>query len=195
MTRYDTAKVNVVIGPTGFAGNDTAICAWAPYVELNGTVANYKHFVWGSLGDGHFSSHYTLSTVYYPGPEDKASGGVDIKLVVFAKSPCTEKFFSTLHLTIDACTGIPGTGGAVPGMTLVPNPAHDKVTVTSRLPGGTEARLTFTGMDGRLCHVSKILSEGSETIREIDLSGFARGVYIVRLQSEKQVFTERLIIQ
>jgi hypothetical protein len=195
LTRYDTAKVNVVLAPTGFAGNDTTICAWTPSVELNGTAANYRHIVWGSLGDGHFSSHYTLSTIYYPGPADKAAGGVDIKLVVFAKSPCTEKFFSTKHLTIDACTGVPGTGTAVPGMSLVPNPANDKVTVTLRLPRETEAQLTFTGMDGRVCHASKILADGTEVMKEIDLSGFARGVYLVRLQSEKQVFTERLIIQ
>jgi hypothetical protein len=194
-TLQDTAWVKVVPGPTGSAGNDTAICSWTPSVIIAGTAANYKHTVWGSLGDGYFSDHYSLITIYYPGPEDRAAGGVDLKLVVFPKSPCTEKLFLTKHLTIDPCTGIPGTGGQASGMTFVPNPAHDRVKITIRLPLLTEAQLTLTGMDGRVCHSSKIHSEGVETVKELDLSGIARGVYILRLQSEKQVYTERLIVQ
>jgi hypothetical protein len=194
-TKQDTAWVKVVPAPQGSAGNDTTVCAWAYAIDLVGTASNYKHIVWGSLGDGHFSNHYTLNTIYYPGPEDRANGGADIKLVIFAKAPCQGKLFRDKHITIDACTGTENTQETLYGLTLIPNPAHDKATVTISMPSQTTGQLTLTATDGRVCYSEQVISSGQVLEHIVDLSGFSRGVYVVMLKTDKQVITKRLIVQ
>ena len=194
-THHDTAWVHVVPNPSGSAGNDTIICSWATEVPLNGTASSYKHTVWGTLGDGHFSDHYTLNTIYYPGPGDYASGGADIKLVVFAQSPCEGKLFLDKHITIDACTGTGEDARPVAGLTLMPNPAHESVTVTVTMPEQTAGRLIISSMDGRTCH-SEVIRQGTEEARyEVDLSRYSKGVYVVRLETGRQVVTKQLVVQ
>ncbi len=192
---YDTAWVNVVAAPSGSAGNDTIVCDWLTAVELNGTANNYKHFVWGSLGDGTFSDHYSLNTLYYPGPQDRANGGVDIKLVIFGIPPCGGKIFCNKHITIDACTGIGNPMNGKSGFTVSPNPAHENVTLTVTMPAGTEGRFTMTSMDGRECYHSTLRSEGQALVQILDMTRFSKGVYILSLTTGDQVITKQIIIQ
>lgn len=194
-THQDTAWVNVVPLPTGSAGNDTTICVWTDAVDLAGTATNYKHFIWGSVGDGIFSDKYSLATTYFPGPGDREAGGVDLKLVVFSISPCSGKIFLNKHITIDACTGIPVTTNPKMELTVMPNPANTQVTVTLSMPGDKEGQLSFISMDGRICYESAVRSDGRETPRVIDVSGFGKGIYLVRLQSDKAVVSRRLVIE
>ncbi|MCC7233207.1 MAG: T9SS type A sorting domain-containing protein [Bacteroidia bacterium] len=75
----------------------------------------------------------------------------------------------------------------VSGLSLFPNPATDLVTV-SNLPAGSTVRIT--DMTGR-----KVYSRpaGSENTL-VNTSDFANGVYLVQVENNKGVLTQKLII-
>ena len=193
-TRHDTLLVKVVYPPEANAGDDTTICAWAGSVDLHGTAAHYRNFVWGTFGDGTFSNMYELLTTYYPGEEDKANGGTDLALVAFANTPCQGKIFDTLHLTIDPCPGIPG-NRAASGIRIAPNPARDRISVTLQYPMQTTCTITLSGMDGRVhTTIPAVLHKGDNEFL-LDVSLLSKGIYVVRMMTEKELFSEKLMVE
>lgn len=195
VTRHDTAMVKVAYPPQLFAGNDTAICSWQASVDLTGTGAHYRNMVWGTFGDGTFSDKYALATAYYPGSQDKANGGVDLVLLGFAQSPCTGKVMDTLHLTIDACTGISDLTSGSMNMTIRPNPASGSATVTLFAGVAATGQMTVTGLDGRVLLQQPVNLEPGRNELSLNLNGYPGGIYVVRMKTINEVAQEKLIIR
>ncbi|MBE0647955.1 MAG: T9SS type A sorting domain-containing protein [Bacteroidales bacterium] len=194
-TRHDTTLVKVVYPPEAFSGNDTVICSWQPSVDLVGFAAHYRTFVWGSFGDGTFSNIYELETTYYPGNNDKLNGGTDIVMVVFAEAPCAGKIMDTLHLTIDACTGVAEQAADAIRLAIRPNPARERATLTISASVTTSGLLTITGMDGRTVQQSSLAIDAGRNEFILDLNGVIRGIYIVQLKTEQGIVMERLVVE
>jgi len=194
-SRSDTTRVNVNYPPFAFAGNDTTVCSWASEVPLQGTASHYKSVAWGSTGDGTFSSRYTLNTLYYPGPEDIAAGGTDVRLLVYAQPPCSGKVISSRHLTIDPCTGIDPMNTGLPGMKLYPNPASGTVTLSVAGLSGTEGRLMIQTPDGRTIRNQTIGNLKPIFELQIRLNDLTPGIYLVTLVCGEQRFKEKLVVE
>jgi hypothetical protein len=194
-TRYDTTIVKVVLPPEAFAGNDTSICSWQSSVDLMGYAANFRNFIWGSFGDGTFSSMYDLETTYFPGEEDKANSGVDLVLLAFAKAPCYGKVMDTLHLTIDACTGIGEQTSDELRMAIQPNPAREtaKLVVATKQP--SSGSLTITSMDGKAVQrITLNLVAGPNEIT-LSLIDYHAGIYLVQLKTEMGTIRQKLVVE
>ena len=193
--RHDTTEMRIVPAPTAFAGNDTIVCWYVSPIPVNATATGYLRFLWGSTGDGVFTDPSSLTTAYIPGIRDKTSGSADLKLIVWPLAPCMTKATSMMHITLDPCTGIAEQPGREPGMVVQPNPAHDKVLVT--VTGlQHEALLTLTGLEGRQVYSVTILPDGKEKVtRQLDVSSYPKGMYLMKLQTANQVSVTRFIVQ
>ena len=194
-TRHDTTQVKVVFLPTIYAGEDTTLCAWAPSVPVNGLVSNVRDIRWGSFGDGHFAHPDALNTSYIPGTKDKADGFVDLILVAYALPPCTGKVSDIKHLVIDPCTTIPEPLQDKLRIEISPNPADGFVSFNIKGLRET-ALLTITGMDGTT-HASLIVGplDEQKMVKTLDISGYSKGIYIVRLKTVNQILTDKLVIR
>ena len=194
-TRHDTTEMRIVNSPTAFAGNDTLVCWYTSPIPVNGTATGYLRFLWGSTGDGTFTNPSSLTTSYIPGIKDKTSGGTDLKLIVWPNAPCLSKASSIRHITLDPCTGITEHSPGDPAIAVQPNPAHDKVTITvSGLnhPGV----VTVTGMAGReVCSVKFDPADNQPVSKQLDISSFAKGLYLMKLQSDGKISVTRFIVQ
>ncbi len=82
-----------------------------------------------------------------------------------------------------------GTRGKSDKINLVPNPTDGKFTIT--LPAGVFA--TGAVFNGNGQSITKFTADSPVT--EIDLSSYPRGLYCVRLQSDGDMFTEKLILK
>jgi hypothetical protein len=193
-TRHDTTHVNVVHLPMIDAGEDTTLCAWVSSVPVNGMVSNARNYGWGTDGDGYFTDPYAINTYYVPGTNDKTNGSVNLLLVAFAKSPCAGKVMDTKQLIIDPCTGVQESSKDRLRIEINPNPAGSFANLT--IYGLQEnALLSLTGMDGTT-HTSFMLEPNSKKImKQIDLTGFSKGVYIIRLKTVTQILTDKLVIR
>jgi hypothetical protein len=50
-------------------------------------------------------------------------------------------------------------------------------------------------MDGKTLFTEGIESSTSPVLRQMDISGYARGIYFVQLKTGKKVVTEKMIVQ
>jgi hypothetical protein len=135
-----------------------------------------------------------LITNYTPGNGDRNSGSVDLQLVALPVLPCTGNVISTMHVTFDEFVAVAEQDKNNLALTLQPNPAHSNVAVTITGNKNLQAQLTLTDISGKLVY-SENLVTGKDVVRNIDLSNYPKGVYIVQLKTEDQVKTERLIVQ
>ncbi len=76
--------------------------------------------------------------------------------------------------------------------TIYPNPATNKITInTSNKPKG-ETRISIFSINGQLIQSEKF----QNTDRfEMDVSAFAKGIYLLRMQSSEGVETQKLVLQ
>jgi hypothetical protein len=193
-TRHDTAQVKVVFPPSIYAGEDTTLCAWAYSIPVNGLVSNVRDVRWGSFGDGHFVKPTSLNTSYIPGTQDKADGYADLILTAYALPPCSGKVVDTIHLVIDPCTTIPEPLQDEVRMEISPNPADGFVNFTIR--GLREnALLTLTAMDGNMKASFLLEPTGQKMVKPLDVTGYPRGIYIIRLKSGLKILTDKLVIR
>ncbi len=75
---------------------------------------------------------------------------------------------------------------------LYPNPAKDKINIVNKSDLQKETVVSIYNIHGKLL-VSKTFQ--NLNIEEIDVSGLAKGVYMVKIQIEKGYAVEKLLIQ
>ncbi|HET6990729.1 MAG TPA: T9SS type A sorting domain-containing protein [Bacteroidia bacterium] len=92
---------------------------------------------------------------------------------------------ATTQITVNACVGI-NEHASANGIELFPNPSNGNVQITLN----TASLVTVYNAIGENV-LSVKLAEGTH---EIDLTGFAEGIYFVRTENSKGVSTQRLII-
>lgn len=94
----------------------------------------------------------------------------------------------TLRFTTPVCNSIDGVEYR---LNIYPNPANDQVTVyVDNLQNGAEVRIV--DMLGKT--VGSYSIAGGDNKVDIDLSALAEGIYLVRIVSDNNIATERLII-
>lgn len=194
-TRNDTVQVNIATKPIVSAGADTTVCWYVTSVDLHGSVTNYKVFAWTTTGSGTFTNTSALETTYHPSLNDKISGSVDIKLVAISNPPCIGNITSTKVVTFDVCTGIAGQNNAEPGILIQPNPAYRNVAIAVKGINSGSSVLSITSMDGKKIFSEIIEASSSPVVRNMDISGYAKGIYFVQLNTGKKIITEKMIVQ
>ncbi|MEI7663257.1 MAG: T9SS type A sorting domain-containing protein, partial [Bacteroidota bacterium] len=193
--RHDTTGVLIGTAPTAAAGADTTVCWFVSPVPLHGTATNYSKVAWGTGGDGYFTNSASLITDYYPGIHDKTHGSVSLILLVVPNAPCLGNVTRFKTITLDPCTGIAEAPGGETGISVSPNPAHDKVSLTFANPPAT-AVITLTAVDGGVLFSKTLDASGKQTLTmEADVSGFPAGLYLVRLQGDHHSATARFIVE
>lgn len=193
-TRIDSVPVIVQQRQVVFAGNDTLVNKFVASIALHGLAENYRIIGWVTTGDGTFTDASALITSYIPGAGDRASLAVDLKLVALPVSPCTGNVISTMHVTFDEFVGIGEQAGQGLTLTLLPNPARDQVNVTINGLTGHEVQLTLSDITGKTVLSETLSSVGKEMKHRLNLNALSKGIYIVRIKTDDQVKTERLIL-
>jgi hypothetical protein len=195
LNAYDTTTVYVTDTPTVYSGIDTTICDNVTQFRVSGTATNQASVSWSTSGDGSFSVPSSLSTLYYPGTGDVATGWVDLTLTAYPGYPCVNSVSDSRHITIDACTGIPGVGNSDFSFRLMPNPATGQVSITLEGLGNDPVRIMILDVQGRALLDEENQPDLGRIQKKMDISGFPRGIYFVRVVSSDINKIQKLIIQ
>ena len=109
--------------------------------------------------------------------------------------PCTPQATSIRHITFDVCNGIPETGNEIFSVSIRPNPSFGTINlVISGLKSG-EVRVSIMDLSGKIVLQETFTTTSNKVSRKIDLSTFQRGVYFVKVETDIQVRTEKLILE
>jgi hypothetical protein len=195
-TKTDTLTVTVNPPPSAYAGKDSIYCITpGMHIILYGTAANYSHVLWTTDGDGTFNSDSTLVVLYTPGPHDKLGYiVVTLTLKAFANAPCTHDSAYDMHITLSPCNGINENAEDVFAVYLSPNPSQGLFTM--KITGLQNHESTYTVSDVQGKTVLKETLNGTKSVtRNLDLSTYPKGIYIVKVQTGNQVRSEKMVIQ
>ncbi|MBX2981892.1 MAG: M43 family zinc metalloprotease [Flavobacteriales bacterium] len=81
------------------------------------------------------------------------------------------------------------------GISLMPNPASNSLTVVMDLAGATTGTLSFLDMTGRTVYTQAVNAGESRLDLNLDHMGLTSGVYLVRLKHANGQRTERLVVR
>jgi hypothetical protein len=194
-THHDTAHVNVLLEPSGFAGNDTIVNSFSTSIALHGIASNYHYTGWSSTGNGHFSDIHLLNPTYTFGTHDHAVDSVDLQLVVFANSPCMGKIISTRHIKMNPYTGIPENSAPDQSVTLEPNPATTFLTVVMKGLGNSPVLLSLSNTSGQTLYSEQLPASGHTATKQLNIENLPSGVYFIQVRTTNRILTKKLVIE
>jgi hypothetical protein len=191
----DTVVVTVNGKPTANAGPNATYASSVPFFPVAGTATNYDSVKWLTAGDGHFNIDTVLNSLYYPGANDKHDGGVLLTLQAYPLSPCSETATDTVFIRILFPVGI-GSNTTVPfDINIVPNPATNMFKLV--VDGASEMNLsvTITDIEGKTVLMYQDVPHVQDYSKVIDIASFPKGIYMVKVQTDIQTITKKLIIK
>jgi hypothetical protein len=193
--KNDTVLVNVTHLPTSDAGADATYPNTTPSFPVTGTATSDRTVKWLTAGDGFFSIDTVPSTLYYPGPLDKNNGGVDLTFMAFPVGVCPAPASDAVHITLTFPAGIEDNSPAIFGVTLLPNPANGTFSIVIHGIRNAETRITISELTGKeIYHENGIFSTNSLT-REINMTEYPKGIYIVKVHTNQQSVTKKMVLQ
>ncbi len=178
-TGMDASTVNINANPTVTAsGSDLTPCADDANVILTGSPAGGTFTgtsVTGnqfdpSIGAGSYNLIYNFTDV-------NGCSGAD-----------------TFAIAVSACVGI-DEQFAFAGMTIYPNPNAGVFTFTAADQACNEMTIEIVTVEGQVIQSNKFSNVQGNFTQEIDMSGFANGVYIMRVTTDGAVYTNRVVKQ
>ncbi|MFZ4522256.1 MAG: choice-of-anchor V domain-containing protein [Bacteroidales bacterium] len=187
-----TTNVTVNLPATASAGNDTTFAFITTQVPLNGQATSYSTVLWTTSGTGTFSSATTLTGNYLPSAADKTAATVTLTLTASPLSPCASPATDSRIIHFDGPIGI--SEGVRIGMTIAPNPSAGAFKLTISGLEKRNAVITISEVTGRMI-VNQTMETSVGQELKFDLSGYPKGLYLVKIQSDNQSQVRKLVIQ
>lgn len=120
---------------------------------------------------------------------DALSGEITVK----GHNTCGEGAESSMTITVNPCTGIQE-HKINRSATLYPNPVTEFLNVVINNQE-KQLDLILTDINGREVYWGSCQNTVPGLTVKIDVTGLARGLYILRLQSDDLLYTEKIVIQ
>lgn len=172
-----TLNVNPVI-PVDL-GPDTTICIYETII-LDATIPNAAFYAWF---DGVTTPTYTFVG------EEAGLGTHTVSVTVTDINNCTSS--DEVQITVDICSFIVEQELK---LMIQPNPASNQVTIL--LTGNVQkAAYKLLNYQGQEVWASQELTIQGQYMKHIDLSGFAKGIYYLRLESNAGTVVRKIVIQ
>jgi len=194
-TKTDTTTVTVNSEPTANAGPDATYPNTTPLFPASGTATSYSSVKWLTAGDGHFNMDTIHANLYYQGPVDKNNGGVDLTFKAYPIGTCTDTASDVVHITLTFPAGIGDNSSGVFGVTLSPNPSNGIFSLIIHGIRNTEARISISDLTGKEIYSENGTSATNDLTREINMAGYPKGIYLIKIRTDQQSTTKKLVLQ
>ncbi len=120
------------------------------------------------------------------------SGKFDVKLTI-SNGTSTRTILKEQYIHVDQCSGSDEQAGISSLFRIFPNPATDQVTVELNRNISGNCRLMLIDLTGRtMLNLQESVPAGNRI--SMDLSGFEKGLYFLRLQAGNSVSTIKLML-
>jgi hypothetical protein len=179
-TSNNTTTFNVTFNgrPVVNLGHDTTLCSDAT-IDLSAGNPGATYEWW----NGSTTSTYTLDSTFVGGV-----GTANFWLEVTDTHGCVSR--DTIAITWSICSGIAEKDNI--HMTIMPNPNNGIFTVNfGGLKGATSIQIL--DINGKAAISENRILTGTEKI-SYDLTGFANGIYTIRITNDKNVAVQKIIV-
>ncbi len=188
------APTNVEVSQpaTAEAGNDTT-CEWiVAQVPLNGLAANYSTILWTTSGTGSFDAASALSGYYFPSLADKTAGNVTLTLTAAVQPPCATNAADMRIVNFDWAIGMSKNKGTTINMVMYPNPTNGLFQLKVSGFDNRQGVVTISDITGKTI-VSQSFNPSSKQAEQFDLTGYPKGMYLVKFQTAHEFLMRKLV--
>ncbi len=147
-------------------------------ITFTNTSENATNYLW-NFGDGNTSAQENPVYIY------NESGTYIVMLTAYSEVCDNNQITKDINVNY---VGIPKTKSFI---SIAPNPNNGLFTVRTKGLNTSNSEIRIYSVSGRLIYQNRINSD----VFEIDLSNQAKGIYFVKITSEKQSLNSKLIIQ
>jgi hypothetical protein len=195
-TLYAEASTSVTVNQpaTSAAGNDTTCAYIVTQVPLSGSATNYSSVLWSTSGTGTFSAASALTGSYLPSEADKSGGMVTLTLTAEAQSPCTAQVADFRVIHFDAPIGMEEVRNTETTMTVSPNPSNGYFRIKVAGLDSRDAAVTILDITGKTI-VQRAIPASGNGQEQFDLSGFPKGIYLVRMKTSNATVIKKLVVE
>ncbi|MBE0646374.1 MAG: T9SS type A sorting domain-containing protein [Bacteroidales bacterium] len=170
-------------------GNDTVCVNHAGYLYTVPEILGATTYVWTLPAGATVASGMGTHEVMVDFDPTAVSGDIS----VYGANDCGDGIQSVKPIIVSDCAGI-GESSLQASVTLFPNPAEEVLNL--RISGReTEIMLVITDVTGNVKYTEKLTNIASKYVKQIDVSGFAEGLYFVRMSNDDRYFIEKFVVQ
>jgi len=115
---------------------------------------------------------------------DPATAGAGASLITYTYTDgngCSAS--DTGSVTVDLCTGIAAAATNDMGLNAYPNPVNDVVNLAITNPGSDAIQLQIVNLLGKEVYNALVQPSGNDLTTRIDVSSFAKGTYLLRVNT------------
>lgn len=102
--------------------------------------------------------------------------------------------WATFTVRVDACVGI-DESMALGDVSIYPNPTNGLVYVSFNGMAAGKVNLEVYNLQGQVMYQETLSDLGSNATRQLDMSSYSEGVYLIKLESAGQTFIGRVVLQ
>ncbi len=180
----NTATTTVTVNPLPVVDVTTTsgtLCVYNAAIALNATPA-------GGTWSGNGVS----------GPSfDPATAGVGVSIVTYSFTDvngCSN--MDTTSINVDVCTGIAANNAStIQDITVYPNPASGMVNISVNNANFTQLLINIVDIQGKEVYNELDKNVSAAYSKQINIEGFAKGVYYIRLTTGTDSKVQKLVIQ
>jgi hypothetical protein len=171
------------------SGKDTVCLSHSGYLFSIVEIPSVTSYTWSFPAGAEITAGAGTNSVTVTFGADAVSGPISVK----GLNSCGEGQPSSRNVLVLDCTGI-GENSLSAMVSMYPNPVSGQLSISIR---GNEPQLllTISDLKGQARLSERLENLPAEYIKKLDMSQFAKGVYIVTLQSSSGKYTEKLIVK
>jgi hypothetical protein len=110
-------------------------------------------------------------------------------------TPCTDTATDTVFIRLLFPDGI-ATSAVVPfDINIIPNPATNMFNLVVYGANGMNMAITITDLEGKTIFTGQDKPQSQNYSKVIDITNFPKGSYMVKVQTDIQSITKKLVIQ
>jgi hypothetical protein len=187
-----TMGVNTEILPTAaqaISGPDTVCQGLGGYQYGIQPIPNASSYVWTIPQGAVISQGLGTNAIQVDFGGTALSGNI----MVAGTNMCGTGTESSAYVNVMICTGI--NGKQLNSMIRIyPNPVHDLLSLSIK-GNEKQLRVLITDVSGHQLYEKMLTNLPADCERQIDVSGFAKGVYFIRLTNNSRVFTGKFMVE
>jgi hypothetical protein len=174
-----SANSSIVVNasPTAALTTFSQMCVYNPAIVLTG----------GTPAGGVYSGPGVAGGSFDPAT---AGNGTHVITYTVTLGSCSTAVIE--NLTVDACLGLVVLQAE--NLSIVPNPATDALTIAYTGVNKSAIDLSLVTADGKIV-AHKIITNADGFSEVINVSAYAKGIYIVKLKMNNETITKKVVIQ
>jgi hypothetical protein len=185
-----TVAVKTIPDPAGAITGADTICQGTANVAFEvASIPGATQYIWSVPAGATITSGAGTNQVAMQFSSTAVSGNITVK----GNNDCGDGVEITKSVIVENCFGI-DQKNLESTVQIFPNPVSGELTITIT---GKESRLdmSITDMNGKILYAEKLSGISSGYRKKVDMSGFAKGVYFLKLSNNERVYSEKVIVQ